>query len=76
MSARNGLAVYPITIASRLHILIDTALPRPTPQIKSSNRKLGIQVADIRISSQLARPISLNSGGVGLGDAVSIRMYP
>jgi metallo-beta-lactamase class B len=43
----NGLAIYLIT-SPQGHILIDTALPDATPQIKSSIEKLGFKVADIK----------------------------
>jgi len=43
----NGLAVYLIT-SPQGHILIDTALPEATPQIKSSIEKLGFKVADVK----------------------------
>ena len=43
----NGLAVYLITTPQG-HILIDTAMPEATPQIKSSIAKLGFKVADIK----------------------------
>jgi metallo-beta-lactamase class B len=43
----NGIAVYLIT-SPQGHILIDTALPETTPQIRSSIAKLGFKVADIK----------------------------
>ena len=43
----NGIAVYLIT-SPQGHILIDTALPEATPQIRSSIAKLGFKVADIK----------------------------
>jgi metallo-beta-lactamase class B len=43
----NGLAVYLVT-SPQGHILIDTALPEATPQIRSSIAKLGVKVADIK----------------------------
>ena len=44
----NGLAVYLITTPQG-HVLIDTAMPEATSQIKSSIEKLGFKVADIKI---------------------------
>jgi len=43
----DGVAVYLIT-SPQGHILIDTALPEATPQIRSSIAKLGFKVADIK----------------------------
>jgi metallo-beta-lactamase class B len=43
----NGIAVYLIT-SPQGHILIDTALPGATQQIRSSIAKLGFKVADIK----------------------------
>ena len=43
----NGISVYLIT-SPQGHILIDTALPEATPQIRSSIAKLGFKVADIK----------------------------
>lgn len=44
----DGLAVYLITTPQG-HVLIDTAMPEATPQIKSSVEKLGFKVADIKL---------------------------
>ena len=43
----DGVAVYLIT-SPEGHVLIDTALPEATPQIKSSIAKLGLKIADIK----------------------------
>ena len=43
----NGLAVYLVTTPAG-HILIDTAMPEATSQIKSSIEKLGFKIADIK----------------------------
>jgi metallo-beta-lactamase class B len=43
----DGVAVYLIT-SPEGHVLIDTALPEATPQIKSSVAKLGFKIADIK----------------------------
>jgi metallo-beta-lactamase class B len=43
----DGVAVYLIT-SPEGHVLIDTALPEATPQIKSSIAKLGFKSADIK----------------------------
>ena len=43
----NGLAVYLITTPQG-HVLIDTAMPEATSQIKASIEKLGFKVADIK----------------------------
>ncbi len=43
----NGLAVYLITTPAG-HILIDTAMPEATGQIKASIAKLGFKVSDIK----------------------------
>jgi metallo-beta-lactamase class B len=43
----NGLAVY-LIVSPQGHMLIDTALPEATSQIRSSIAKLGFKVADIK----------------------------
>ena len=69
----NGLAVYLISTPAG-HVLIDTAMPEATAQIKSSIEKLGFKVADIKVMINTHAHIDHTGGFAELKQATGAQL--